>query len=702
MNRKRRFLISNPGLQAGGFIRTCITILALLASVCLSAQNTGNRWNILKNGTIEWTIKPDDPHYDHIEMSGEMVSLWVRYEVNGSRNLDLTRTVIFPTFRLKPNDTHGTMMLTFRDADLPRFYLNMTPLKPCLMNGYPNPGLDEKVTAVNQSGIMQIYSSLQKIDRSRVSNTLILKRSLLPSADLPAAIERFVWINTDGKPCNVAMEYNLKEIRVDTLHSTDGPHSVYSYTINDGVKTLQPGDSAVFAVVYQAVKKGQPLVRINLAEEVKKRADRISRIQGPLQLITPDPVLNAAFAFAKLRAGESIYKTKNGYVNSPGGFRYHAAIWANDQAEYTGPWYGYAGYPLGTEAGLNAYRWFAKFMNAGFKPIPSSVIAEGIDFWDGAGDRGDQAMIAYGASRFALASGNIDIAKELWPLIEYCLEFSRRKINPDGVVNSDSDELEGRFPAGTANLCTSSLYYDALLSASMLCREIGKPKAMAAGYLKQATQLRSAIGKFFSARVEGFDTYRYYKENDVLRSWICMPLTVGIYERKAGTVDALFSPRLWTVDGLATQAGDKTFWDRSTLYGLRGVLASGETARGLDYLKKYAERRLLGVHVPYAVEAYPEGDQKQLSGESALFCRVFTEGLFGLRPAGLQSFTIAPKLPDDWNEMALNNINAFGNNFDIGVKKDGSKTIVTINRHGKAPIVKTWDGKGTLSINLAI
>jgi hypothetical protein len=199
--------------------------------------------------------------------------------------------------------------------------------------------------------------------------------------------------------------------------------------------------------------------------------------------------------------------------------------------------------------------------------------------------------------------------------------------------------------------------------------------------------------------VEGFDTYRYYKENVVLRSWICMPLTVGIYERAAGTVDALFSPRLWTVDGLATQAGDKTFWDRSTLYGLRGVFAAGETARGLDYLKKYSERRLLGVHVPYPVEAYPEGDQKQLSGESALYCRVITEGLFGFRPTGLQSFSISPKLPDGWDEMALLNMNAFGEKFDIKINRDGQNTLVQVVRPGTKPIRINWNGKSPLNIS---
>ncbi len=677
-----------------------VSVFFIFFPVLILAQDGKSRWNITGNGSIEWTVGPADPHFDHIEMSGELVSLWVRYEVDSAQTLQLQRTVIFPTFRLKPNDTHGTLMVNFTDDNLPRFFLDLTPFKPSLINGYVNRGLTEKIRAVNQSGIMQIEGSLEKTDRGRVVQTLICKRTLLPSADLPAAIERFILINSGSRPCNVAMEYKMNETRVDTLRSTDGPHSVYTYTLNDGVKTVHPGDSAVFAVVYQAVRRGEMLKKVNLDEEVDKRIRRIKAIKEPLQLITPDAVLNTAFAFAKQRVGESIFKTKNGYINSPGGFRYHAAIWANDQAEYSGPWFGYAGYPLGVEAALTAYRWFAKYMNAQFKPIPSSIIAEGIDYWDGAGDRGDQAMIAYGASRFALATGNIQIARELWPLIEYCLEFSRRKINTEGVVESDSDELEGRFPAGTANLCTSSLYYDALLSASMLCKELGMPKRLSDNYLTQAEKLRAAIERYFGARIEGFDTYRYYKENEVLRSWICIPLTVGIYDRAEGTVDALFSPRLWTIDGLATQAGDKTFWDRSTLYGLRGVFAAGETERALDYLKKYSRRRLLGVHVPYPVEAYPEGDQKQLSGESALYCRVITEGLFGLRPAGLRSFYLSPRLPDGWNEMSLNQVRAFGETFDIHVSKEEAKTLISIHMAGKEPVIRKWDGKSPLYVDL--
>jgi cellobiose phosphorylase len=130
---------------------------------------------------------------------------------------------------------------------------------------------------------------------------------------------------------------------------------------------------------------------------------------------------------------------------------------------------------------------------------------------------------------------------------------------------------------------------------------------------------------------------------------------------------------------LASLAGNKTFWDRSTLYGLRGVFAAGETEEALRFLKYYSKRRLLGEHVPYAVEAYPEGNQRHLSAESGLYCRIFTEGMFGMRPTGFNSFDITPRLPKEWNQMALRNIHAFQNQFDLEITRAGkNKLRVTV------------------------
>lgn len=340
-------------------------------------------------------------------------------------------------------------------------------------------------------------------------------------------------------------------------------------------------------------------------------------------------------------------------------------------------------------------------MNDEYRPIPSSIISEGVSFWHGAKDRGDGAMIAYGAARYALARGNKTEAEELWPLIEWCLEYCNRKLNDKGVVASNSDELENRFPSGDANLCTSTLYYDALNSAVYLGKELGKPSAKLKEYDRQAKALRDAIENHFGYKIEGFDSYRYYDGNDVLRSWICMPLIVGINDRAKGTIDALFSPRLWTADGLLTQAGTETFWDRSTLYALRGTIAAGEVEKGLSFLKDYSHRRLLGDHVPYAIEAWPEGDQRHLSAESGLYCRIFTEGFFGIRPTGLRSFEMTPRLPEEWEYANLNHVRAFNSDFDIKVNRSsGDKLDVRIMKGDKCVLSKKVNEGTTIKVNL--
>ena len=418
-------------------------------------------------------------------------------------------------------------------------------------------------------------------------------------------------------------------------------------------------------------------------------------------LETPDPVIDTQFRYAKLRAAESIVATRGGYMHAPGGESYYAAIWANDQAEYVNPFFPFLGYGVGNASALNSFRHFARFMNPAYEPLPSSVIAEGDDIWNGAGDRGDAAMIACGAARYALARGDRAEAAELWPLVGWCLEYCRRQLTADGVVASDTDELEGRFPTGDANLCTSTLYYDALLSAVSLGRELGVESAKTARYAAQAGALARAIDAHFGGEVGGYDTYRYYTGNTLLRSWICMPLIVGLKERSEGTVRALLGPELMTDDGLLTQQGGSTFWDRSTLYALRGIYNVGQADRATELLHRYSQRRLLGDHVPYPIEAWPEGSQRHLSAESGLYCRIITEGLFGIRPTGLRSFDLTPSMPAAWESMSLRHIRAFGSDFDITARREaGGRLRITVAWPGAKPKIYRAAPGATIRVKL--
>jgi hypothetical protein len=662
----------------------------LLVCVCISdswanVQTTDSRWVINPSGGITWSIDSRIPHSDHIEMSGEQISVVLRYGVDVNGAFDLERSFVWPMLRTIPNNTHASLMRRFGW----NFVADML-----LVNGR-RPG-QEKVKNISLDGIMTVESEFTYPRNGKLE----LTRYLFPSTTKAAFCEKYVLCNTGQTPITIEAPESRSIIRTEQSRGVDGEYILEAFIEGIPGRILNSGDSLVIYARFQAYRNTEKGVQISVEHELAERRQLIDQLWSHLVLQTPDNTINTMFAFAKIRASESIYKTKGGYMHGPGGESYYAALWANDQAEYVNPFFPFLGFEKGNLSAINSFRHFARFMNDEYKPIPSSIIAEGIDIWHGARDRGDGAMIAYGATRYALARGNMQEAEELWPLITWCLEYCRRNINDDGVVTSDSDELEGRFPAGKANLCTSSLYYDALLSAVFLGKNLRKPSAQTNLYAQQAKTLRTAIERYFGATVEGFKTYRYYDGNDILRSWICVPLTMGINERKEGTIQALFSPRLWTENGLLTQAGSQTFWDRSTLYALRGVYACGETEKATDYLKFYSRQRLLGEHVPYAIEAWPEGSQRHLSAESGLYARIITEGMFGIRPTGLQSFTVTPRLPREWNEMSLNNICAFGGvPFDLRVYRIPKGIRLDVSVDGKTVITRTGNEDDTFTID---
>lgn len=642
-------------------------LLALLWIGCISAS-AANRWVINPSGGITWQVDEKIPHEDHIEMSGLKVSTVLRYGVDADGAFTLNRSMIWPMLRTLPNNTHASLMR--------RFAWDVTDMIE--VNGQSL--LNEKVKEITLNGTMVVQSEYLYPKNGKIQ----LTRILFPSVTNPALCEKYTLRNAGETAFSVEVPSSRSVVETSADKGLDGSYTLVSTINGQTAALLNPGEELTFSASFAGYKKNENELTLDIDKELQARQRLIAGFWDKLILDTPDPVVNTMFAFAKIRGAESIYDTKGGLMHGPGGESYYAAVWANDQAEYINPFFPYLGYEVGNRSALCSYEHFARFMNPEYTPLPSSIIAEGTDIWAGAGDRGDAAMVAYGAARYALSRGDKAEAEKLWPLIEWCLEYCKRNLNAEGVVASDADELENRFPAGKANLCTSTLYYDALRSAAFLGKDLAKPASLLSGYAKQAETLKKNIDRYFGATVEGFDTYQYYKGNDILRSWICMPLTVDIYDRKDATIQALFSPRLWTQDGLLTQAGSETFWDRSTLYALRGVFACGETEKAADYLTFYSAQRLLGEHVPYAIEAWPEGSQRHLSAESGLYCRIITEGMFGIRPTGLKSFVFTPRLPKAWEYMNLRKIGAFGQLFDIEVKRlSDNKLEVAVKTEGK-------------------
>jgi hypothetical protein len=128
--------------------------------------------------------------------------------------------------------------------------------------------------------------------------------------------------------------------------------------------------------------------------------------------------------------------------------------------------------------------------------------------------------------------------------------------------------------------------------------------------------------------------------------------------------------------------------DGAKLHALREMFFAGETARGLEALSQYSRLRLLGEHVPY-----PDSEGGRFSEVSILYCRVFTEGLFGIRSVDTRAraFECAPRLPQGWPAMALRRVYAFGQVFDLEISRavGPGKIRVRVTPVGKTPWERT-------------
>ena len=592
-----------------------------------------------------------EAHRDNYEMSGAGCDTIVEYGVDEAGKLALWCSCYYPTLRTIPNDTHATL-----ESVIPQEYM-------CWLYDAEGERVEEYPLSFCLDGTLTVES---KTDRD-----LRIKRQFYPASKEKCSLQMLTICAQQDVELTLAQPQNV------TLGYTLGTKGVYVTGVqHNGSRRFQlkAGEEICWGVCFFGSMAHEKQPCPNYQRELEARYERIQALcDRSLTLSTGIGELDAMTRFAKLRCGESIFDTLSGKNLCPGGRRYYAAVWCNDQVEYAGPHFAMSGDALAIKACLNAYRAYIPFMGENYGPIPSSVIAEGLDIWNGAGDRGDAAMYLYGASLFCLYLGDLRIAQELYGPIRWCAEYCRRQTTVEGVIRSNTDELEGRIPTdGYANLSTSCLCYGGLLAAAKLADSLGD-HAVAAEYRTRADDLACAIEAYFGAELHGYATYRYSRGFDTLRSWICLPLCVGLPNRVADTVEAMLSDYLWTEEGMLSceiscDNTNRTIWDRSSLYGFKALFQVGCGDRAMKPLLDYCRKRLLGDRVPYAVEAYPEGDKRHLSAESALFVRVITEGLLGIEPESLGSFSFVPRLPKDMEYLDVDHLYLVGHKWHIRVE----------------------------------
>ena len=256
---------------------------------------------------------------------------------------------------------------------------------------------------------------------------------------------------------------------------------------------------------------------------------------------------------------------------------------------------------------------------------------------------------------------------------DWAFRYIKSKINKDNVVVSNSDELEGRLSTGI-NLNTSSLSYGALNYYGQVLKNNNKfEKAQECFDL--ARRIKQGIENYFGGIIKGYETYHYHKGCNEIRAWLTLPLYMGIGNRKEGTIKAI-NEKLWKDGSCLSTENENIMWDRSALYYIASLFRCNYNDLAFDKLLEMSIKRLLGDRVPYVVEAYPEYNMRHLSGESALFCRIITDGLINIDY--IDGIKITPHVPNNIKEFYMKNIvvggekvNIYYNNGAVKIEKKG-------------------------------
>ena len=283
----------------------------------------------LGNGKIIWNVIKDKklPHYDHIEFASDNAAGILSYGADKNGKLKLFLHAIYPQLRLNPNNTYGSFFANFETS----------------YNLFSGENSDEEKLLrieIDEFGITLISKTKRlEITRSYVSS----KRSF-------AVSEKISIKNIYGK------DLELKVANLNGLKYSEKDKGYQGKVYRYGCKIILNNKERTAFTTPLAEKATKTFYAVYFAEEKRKtydpetdfldRENYVNTMKECLSIITPDDTVNKLCEMAKVRACESIFKTKNGYMHAPGGGHYYAAVFTNDQGEYIMPYFGYCGYEL--------------------------------------------------------------------------------------------------------------------------------------------------------------------------------------------------------------------------------------------------------------------------------------------------------------------------------------------------------------------
>jgi hypothetical protein len=561
------------------------------------------------------------------------------------------------------------------------------------------------------------------------SNTFVLRSKPATIAGVASAGTRFAvgdanqWSNLKGLLAS-ALERRAPA-RLDGASSASEraePVLGAPFPVLVGQMALQP-DRPVYLALQQAGDDSPAIVAADLAKVFAAAEQHRRAIAGQVVVDTPDPFINAAAAALNI-AADAIWD------NRQQSFMHGAVAWRVRLLGWRGP---YAGDELGWHERTAAhFAGYARQQNT--DPVPDKIPPA-----DGAVNlsrneaalhsNGDLTKTHYdmnlvGADAFfrhLLWTGDLDYARQLWPVIERHLAWERRlfrrEFGPDklplyeayaAIWASDDMNYNG---GGVAHASAYNYWHNKM--AARVATLIGQdpaPYAREAELIQRAMQKylwladqgnfaesRDYLGLQLAHPNAGLWTFYHTMDSEVptpaeawqMSDWVdrnIAHIPVPNSELRAPNSKSLFTlpetswmPYLWSLNNVVMAEVAHTslgYWQANrpdAAFSLfKGCL--------LDSMYSGLCPGNLGAMTHFDMA---RGEAQRDFGDAiGITSRALVEGLFGVRPDALAGeLKIVPGLPADWDQAGLRHPD-----FDFSFKRNGLKETYSVRARFPKPM----------------
>lgn len=186
-------------------MKKLLSLVASLLTVATGGQ-AATYWSVdTLAESITYRPAEAGPHSDHLEMAGKRIASVLRYGVNAAGSFSIDKSLVWPTFRTIPNNTHGSLMRRSVTDIAAQIYINGQPVR-------------EQVESVTFDGVLTACS--------RVFDGVYLTRRYLTSTEAPALVERFTLVNRGNDAVDVEIPALRQEFSTPAARGVDGSYTI--------------------------------------------------------------------------------------------------------------------------------------------------------------------------------------------------------------------------------------------------------------------------------------------------------------------------------------------------------------------------------------------------------------------------------------------------------------------------------------------